>query len=166
MGDDHDLTMGTSPQDEHCAVGEGSELKEMQPRDAWDRLSATEGAALIDVRSRPEWAFVGVTDLQSIGRPMVLAEWLGYPDMTINPGFYDEVVAKLGNDQPRALFFLCRSGSRSRDAAVHFEATARDADKPVPCFNILEGFEGDLDPAGHRGTVNGWKQSGLPWRQS
>ena len=33
------------------------------------------------------------------------------------------------------------------------------------CYNIAEGFEGDKDGAGHRGTVNGWKVRGLPWVQ-
>jgi hypothetical protein len=32
-------------------------------------------------------------------------------------------------------------------------------------FNIAGGFEGNLDGNGHRGNVNGWKASGLPWRQ-
>jgi len=32
-------------------------------------------------------------------------------------------------------------------------------------FNILEGFEGDKDGAGHRNTVGGWKFARLPWVQ-
>jgi hypothetical protein len=30
---------------------------------------------------------------------------------------------------------------------------------------VLDGFEGNLDDSGHRGTT-GWKAIGLPWRQS
>jgi hypothetical protein len=33
-------------------------------------------------------------------------------------------------------------------------------------LNVLEGFEGDKDPDGHRATVGGWKVAGLPWVQS
>ena len=33
-------------------------------------------------------------------------------------------------------------------------------------FNVLEGFEGDRDPEGHRNTVGGWRASNLPWTQS
>ena len=33
-----------------------------------------------------------------------------------------------------------------------------------PAYNVLEGFEGPPDAAGHR-TVSGWRNSGLPWRQ-
>jgi hypothetical protein len=36
----------------------------------------------------------------------------------------------------------------------------------MSCFNVLEGFEGDLDKAsGHRNELNGWKKRGLPWTQ-
>jgi hypothetical protein len=30
---------------------------------------------------------------------------------------------------------------------------------------VLEGFEGPLDDAHHRGTVSGWRMEGLPWEQ-
>ena len=33
-------------------------------------------------------------------------------------------------------------------------------------YNIAQGFEGDLDEARHRGSLTGWKASGLPWRQN
>ena len=32
-------------------------------------------------------------------------------------------------------------------------------------YNVADGFEGHLDPDGHRGQAGGWKASGLPWRQ-
>ncbi len=34
------------------------------------------------------------------------------------------------------------------------------------CYNIVGGFEGDLDASRHRGAQNGWKAGGLPWVQS
>jgi hypothetical protein len=33
-------------------------------------------------------------------------------------------------------------------------------------FNILEGFEGDLDAQQQRGRIGGWRKAGLPWIQS
>jgi hypothetical protein len=33
-------------------------------------------------------------------------------------------------------------------------------------YNILEGFEGDLDDDRRRGTLGGWRRAGLPWVQS
>ena len=35
----------------------------------------------------------------------------------------------------------------------------------APSYNVLDGFEGDLDEDKHRGGT-GWKAVGLPWKQS
>ncbi|MCW0183084.1 MAG: rhodanese-like domain-containing protein, partial [Zavarzinia sp.] len=59
------------------------------------------------------------------------------------------------------VLFLCRSGARSRSAAIM--ATAAGI---APAYNIIAGFEGDLDGDGHRGASGGWKAEGLPWRQT
>jgi hypothetical protein len=32
-------------------------------------------------------------------------------------------------------------------------------------FNVLEGFEGDLDEQQQRGEAGGWRRWGLPWQQ-
>jgi rhodanese-related sulfurtransferase len=56
--------------------------------------------------------------------------------------------------------FLCRSGVRS-DAAARVAAAAGYA----KAFNVVEGFEGDKDADGHRGTLGGWRKAGLPWVQ-
>ena len=58
------------------------------------------------------------------------------------------------------LIFICRSGARSRSAA---EFLTNHGYKH--CFNFCEGFEGSHDEYGHRGNVNGWKNSKLPWKQ-
>ena len=60
----------------------------------------------------------------------------------------------------RPVAFLCRSGDRSIGAAE--AATAAGI---APSYNILDGFEGNLDENRHRGTT-GWKAVGLPWKQS
>ncbi|MFM7462306.1 MAG: hypothetical protein ACKO15_15865 [Burkholderiales bacterium] len=33
-------------------------------------------------------------------------------------------------------------------------------------YNIIGGFEGDLDEQGRRGNRGGWRHAGLPWVQS
>jgi rhodanese-related sulfurtransferase len=58
------------------------------------------------------------------------------------------------------VIFLCRSGNRSIPAAE--TATAAGIG---PCFNMLDGFEGQLDENGHRGGT-GWRAEGLPWKQT
>ena len=139
---------------------------ECNPREAWDALEAEPSAQLIDVRTRPEWSFVGVPDLGPLGRRAILAEWRMFPDMQVNPRFVENLEAEFGLTPPGPLYFLCRSGSRSMEAAkavaAHYESRGVD----VTCVNVAEGFEGDLDENRHRGGRTGWKARGLNWQQS
>lgn len=131
---------------------------DLSPTDTWKRLEAEPDGVLIDVRTKPEWEFVGVPDLSPLDRSTVLISWKRYPDMSVNPGFVDEVRAAV--PRPEApLYFLCRSGQRSRDAAV-----AATAGGYRTCYNVADGFEGPLDGERHR-AVRGWKAEGLPWVQ-
>ena len=143
-----------------------SEVPELGPQRVWEELADRPDTVLVDVRTRPEWAFVGVADLSHINRRMVLAEWRSFPEMRLNIGFLEELKARLHNELPASMYFMCRSGSRSRDAARFVAAATREEGHPVRCVNVEEGFEGDLNAEGHRGSVNGWKARGLPWRQS
>ena len=111
------------------------------------------GAKLVDVRTKPELAYVGKI-------PGSLAvEWQTYPGGRENPEFLAELAAAVPKDQP--VMFLCRSGVRSNAAA---EAATRAGWKEA--YNILEGFEGDKDSDQHRNSVGGWRKAGLPWTQS
>lgn len=149
-------------------VQEGvQEVGELAPREAFRALRETADSVLVDVRTAAEIAFVGGPDPRGFGRPLVRVEWVGFPDGRPNAGFVEELRAALGAELPRHLYFICRSGSRSLAAArLVAQQTRTDGGGPVACTNVAEGFEGDLDPEGHRGTVNGWKVAGLPWRQS
>jgi rhodanese-related sulfurtransferase len=64
-------------------------------------------------------------------------------------------------DKEAPVLLLCRSGARSRAAAIALTAAGFGQ-----AINIGDGFEGDTDDEGHRGNRNGWKASNLPWRQS
>ena len=64
--------------------------------EAWKRLSNSDTAILIDVRTRAEWTFVGVPDLAALGKQTVLVEWLGFPDNRPNPNFVAELTERLG----------------------------------------------------------------------
>ncbi|MEY4880046.1 MAG: hypothetical protein RJB62_1515 [Pseudomonadota bacterium] len=133
------------------------------PQEAWDRLSQDKAAQLIDVRTQAEWNFVGIPDLSSLSRAALLIEWQHFPPGT-NPDFTSEAVAALeqaGYSKGTSIFFLCRSGARSRAAAIALTAAGFG-----PCFNVRDGFEGGLDGDGHRGQTGGWKALGLPWVQS
>tara|TARA_R110000824_G_scaffold118960_14_gene272064 strand:+ start:180863 stop:181351 length:489 start_codon:yes stop_codon:yes gene_type:complete len=134
-------------------------------QEAWRVLSENPNAMLVDVRTRAEWSFVGVADLAPVGKEPLLVEWQSFPTMGVNAEFATQVSAALsdafGDAAKNApVLFLCRSGARSRAAAVALSAQGFNA-----AYNIAGGFEGDLDEARHRGQRNGWKASGLPWVQ-
>ena len=125
------------------------------PLAAWALVQ--QGAALlVDVRSAEERKFVGhVPD--SLHVP-----WATGTSLTRNPRFVRELearVAKEGGKQA-VLLLLCRSGKRSALAA---EAAAKAGFSHV--FNVLEGFEGEIDAQQHRGGADGWRFHGLPWVQ-
>ena len=138
---------------------------EATPSQTWASLQSDPDSALVDVRSNAEWAFVGVPDLSSLGKQVMAVEWKRFPAMDLNPDFDDEMSAAMDAlpRPPSALYFLCRSGVRSRAAAASMKARLRDG---PACINVSEGFEGDIDPSGRRSAVNGWKVAALPWRQS
>lgn len=127
---------------------------------AWEQLQKDAKAQLIDVRTMAEWNFVGLPDLSSLGRQAHCVEWQSFPTGAQNPGFVSEASQTLGADKSAPVLLLCRSGARSRAAAMALTAAGFEK-----AFNIAGGFEGDLDGEGHRGSKNGWKASGLPWRQ-
>ncbi|MFY7958847.1 MAG: rhodanese-like domain-containing protein [Elsteraceae bacterium] len=132
---------------------------EIAPKEVWKRLESEPNAVMVDVRTAPEWSYVGLPDLSALGKKPVLNSWQVYPNTTPEPDFADKLIAAgLTPDQP--IFFLCRSGVRSLAAARLM--TARGFKH---CFNITGGFEGDVDAKKHRGNVAGWKFAGLPWTQ-
>lgn len=143
----------------------GPSVTELGPRDAWKLLSQDTASVLVDVRTRPEWGFVGGPDLSELSKDVIQLEWKSWPDMTQNPAFAGTLLDGMA-ELPSAILFICRSGARSMQAAevVATELASRGA--TIPCINVGEGFEGDLDSHGQRGGLNGWKARGLAWRQS
>lgn len=146
--------------------GMARRVGEVSPDRAWDILCQNQSSALVDVRTRAEWAFVGLPDLSSLGREPVLVEWVQYPSMAPNSQFVEQLTAALGDALPDTLLFICRSGQRSRFAAQAVAEQLSGAEGVPELLNVAEGFEGDLDSQGHRGGMSGWKHRGLPWRQS
>jgi rhodanese-related sulfurtransferase len=131
---------------------------DISPKEAWEKL--TTGAVLVDVRTMAEWNFVGLPDLGELDAQVACVEWQSFPTGAQNPGFAAQVTAELGADKARPVLLLCRSGARSRAAAIALTQAGFGQ-----AFNVAGGFEGDADASGHRGQRNGWKAEGLPWRQ-
>jgi rhodanese-related sulfurtransferase len=132
---------------------------DITPEEAWKLLRDNPDAVLVDCRTDAEWRFVGVPDLSSLGREVAFIEWNG-ADGRHNDGFVSELTGAGVTRGARPVIFLCRSGNRSIGAAE--AATAAGI---APSYNVLDGFEGNLDENRHRGTT-GWRAIGLPWTQS
>jgi len=123
------------------------------PSEAYQVWKEVPHASLVDVRTRAEWDWVG----RIPGAAQV--EFVTYPGGRPNPSFLAEIEGKVDKDAP--VMFICRSGTRSHHAALLASQGGYAA-----CYNVLEGFEGDKDEAGHRNTKGGWRAAGLPWTQS
>jgi len=126
---------------------------ELTPAEAHALLQLAPGARLVDVRTRAEWDWVGRIPAA------IETEWMLYPGNEPNPHFLAQFKRQV--DPEALVMFLCRSGARSNAAA-----TLAAGSGYTNAYNILEGFEGDKDAAGHRNKVGGWRHAGLPWIQS
>jgi rhodanese-related sulfurtransferase len=136
---------------------------DIDAKQAWELLKGDPKAQLIDVRTAAEWTYVGLPDVSDLGREVHTIEWQSFPSGAINPEFAAITAGEMerqgmGKDTP--LLFLCRSGARSKSAAMAMTRAGFSH-----AYNIAGGFEGNLDGQAHRGGTNGWKAAGLPWRQ-
>lgn len=130
-------------------------MKHLTPLESYAFLQANSSAVLIDVRMEIEFMYVGYP-VGAINIP-----WYEYPDFTPKPEeFVNAVLKVVENDKNRPVLLICRSARRTITAG---ETLANAGFSNL--INILHGFEGDLDDALHRSTVNGWRYDGLPWQQ-
>ncbi|NMO03593.1 rhodanese-like domain-containing protein [Gordonia sp. TBRC 11910] len=132
---------------------------DVSPEQAWLRLETNPDAVLVDCRTQAEWNYVGVPDLEILGKKAQFIEWVRFPDGSLNTSFVDEL-REAGITEHNEVLFICRSGHRSIGAAE--AATAAGI---TNAYNVVDGFEGGLDENDHRGAA-GWRASNLPWRQS
>ncbi|MCH7542166.1 MAG: rhodanese-like domain-containing protein [Proteobacteria bacterium] len=152
------VLVASSPIEDSIPPGEGY-AGEVTSKRAWEILVENPKAVLVDTRTQAEWVFIGVPDLRSIDRRAVFVPWKLFPRMQPNPEFAQQIEAA-GVKQDDTVLFICRSGNRSKDAAIAMTVKGYKR-----CFNVSDGFEGNLDDDRHRGTQGGWKVAGLPWIQ-
>lgn len=107
-----------------------------------------QGYVLLDVRTVPEFIFVG----HPVGA--VNIPFKTYPTWEIDPDFVIKVKQRFAG---RNILVICRSGHRSRAATPLLRQAGLNA------INVREGFEGPKDKYGHRQTRQGWRNRGLPW---
>lgn len=125
----------------------------LTPKEAWQLCQHLSQTRLVDVRSQAEWQLVGRV-------PGALeVELKLFPGWAPNAAFVEQIKGQLRPGEN--VLFLCRSGARSDAAAKIMQGEGYGN-----VFNILEGFEGDLNGETKKRDMNGWKNSGLPWFQS
>ena len=107
---------------------------------------------LVDVRTDAEREWVGFVP------GALAAAWKQWPGMAMNAEFDAQVRAAAAEGQSLAM--LCRSGVRSIAAA------RRATELGLTAYNIVGGFEGDLNEQAQRGQLGGWRKAGLPWKQN
>ena len=134
-------------------------VQNISSKECYKILSNKTDSYLIDVRTRPEWEFVGVPDLSIINKEAIFVSFQVYPDMNENKNFKKEILdQKIQKDNN--LYLICRSGQRSLYAARLLINNGFSN-----CYNVYDGFEGDLNQYKKRSVINGWKCNNLPWKQ-
>lgn len=133
---------------------------DVSPSECWAMLLGNPNAQLVDVRTQAEWSFAGIPTLDSASKTVKTVSWKFYPNFDVNPRFVEQLEAVV-TDKSAPLYFLCKTGGRSTDAAIAATAAGYTA-----CYNVEGGFEGDINSNYQRGQVNGWKASRLPWQQA
>ncbi len=139
------------------------------PEAAALKTSLGEKALFLDIRSRAEVMFLGSPSMTDAMVPFVdfpetglaFDEKRGAYKLEPNKGFASEVARRLtekGLDKHDVVILICRSGDRSA-RAVNQQLADLGFTK---VYSVIDGFEGDLSKDGRR-SVNGWKNSDLPW---
>ena len=134
-------------------------IKNISSRECFEKLSIEVSSQLIDVRTKPEWIYVGVPDLSSINKKVIFVSWQVYPEMGTNK-FFENQILESNIKKDNNLYFICRSGNRSNKAAEFL--TSRGFSH---CFNVIDGFEGKLNHERQRALIDGWQFNNLPWKQ-
>jgi rhodanese-related sulfurtransferase len=136
-------------------------------------MKQAEGARVlfIDVREPVEIMFTGFTEVVDVNVPYMLANpsrW--HPEkpvlaMEVNKDFAAGVARALedrGLDKATPVILMCRSGGeRGAPSAKALEGLGLKA-----VYVVVDGFEGSVakdNPNGPWRTVDGWKNSQLPW---
>ena len=134
-------------------------IKNISSQECFEKLSIEVNSQLIDVRTKPEWIYVGVPDLSSINKKVIFVSWQVYPKMGTNQ-FFENQILESNIKKDNNLYFICRSGNRSNNAA-EFLASRGFSN----CFNVIDGFEGKLNHERQRASIDGWQFNKLPWKQ-
>lgn len=137
-----------------------SEPQSVSPKEAWQICQDNSQALLIDVRSSMEYLFVGHPE------GAIHIAWIDEPDWVVNANFVTDIRKLIlggvsdSSESNVPIVLICRSGRRSKEAGIKLIEAGF-----AKVYNVVEGFEGELDDKHHRSTIGGWRFHDLPWQQ-
>jgi rhodanese-related sulfurtransferase len=127
----------------------------------------------VDTRTPGELNYLGVATVMDTHVPLVFMDTIGWDDKkhrylrADNKNFVADIEARLkqkGLTKDDTVILMCRSGKRSAKAVNMLAAAGF-----TRAYSVIDGYEGDKAKEGEnkgKRTVNGWKNSGLPWTYS
>ena len=134
-------------------VSTAQDIPEISSREAYEMIIKDPAIRLVDVRSIAEYYFVGHPEMAA---NVPFAFWDEKSQTLVpNDHFLEDIKARYKPEE--TLIFICRSGGRSLKAARQVREAGFSK-----VSSVKDSFEGEPDARGYR-TVNGWKNSGLPY---
>ena len=106
--------------------------------EAFFKLQVVKNSHLIDVRSHLEWDITGIPDLSSLNKSVFLFEWEYEIKDSFKRKFQDMLINNF--DKKSILFFICKSGVRSKYSANLALETGYNE-----CYNIKDGYSNNND---------------------
>jgi len=146
----------------------------MTADDAYKHTMANmEKTLFVDTRTPSELNYLGAATVMDAHVPLVFMDTTAWDDKkhrykrAENKNFVsdvDAVLKKKGLGKDDTVILMCRSGKRSAKAADMLADAGY-----TKVYSVVDGYEGDKakdGPDKGKRTVNGWKNSGLPWTYS
>ena len=131
-------------------------------KESFDELMSSADSVLVDVRSSRELSVDGVAFLENHPDRLLFCEWRSETPQNEKRKFLDDLLLRINFQVTSRLYFICRSGIRSREAASYVGNELFVTGVNVICLNISDGFEGNAYKMFGFGERNGWKAAGLP----
>ncbi len=141
------------------------------PDEAYEHMQKHGNSSLfLDVRDPVEVNFTGMPAVADANVPLKFSDTTKWSvkkkqyAMKPNKNFVADVAARAkqkGMKKTDTIILMCRSGVRSGKAANMLAKAGY-----TNVYNMIEGFEGDsISKGADKGkrTINGWKNSTLPW---
>ncbi len=123
-------------------------IKQLASKEIIEYIKIKPNCALLDVRTQKELNQIGKPDGESIGLKTYLLSFQLGEERVFNKNFVKEF-KNLNINKDQEILIICRSGSRSQQAA---ELLTKEN---YTCLNISDGFEGNSENIG-------WKKCELP----